>query len=65
MYIHIERERARLYIFHQKLTQNGPSFLDIADPRPLPPITVEKPTMSISIGVNKSPFAVSITDIDI
>ena len=35
----------------------GDTLVDPADPRPLEPISVEEPTMSISIGVNKSPFA--------
>mmetsp|Transcript_7427 Transcript_7427/g.21686 ORF Transcript_7427/g.21686 Transcript_7427/m.21686 type:complete len:656 (+) Transcript_7427:96-2063(+) len=35
----------------------GDTLVDPADPRPLDPISVEEPTMSISIGVNKSPFA--------
>merc|ERR1719313_746323 len=35
----------------------GNSLVDLADPRPLEPLEVEKPTMSITMGVNKSPFA--------
>lgn len=35
----------------------GDTLVDPSDPRPLEPIAVEEPTMSISIGVNKSPFA--------
>jgi GTP-binding protein len=35
----------------------GNSLVDLADPQPLEPLEVEKPTMSITMGVNKSPFA--------
>jgi len=35
----------------------GDTLVDIDDPRPLEPIEVETPTMSITFGVNKSPFA--------
>lgn len=35
----------------------GDTLVDLDDPRPLEPIAVEEPTMSIEIGVNKSPFA--------
>merc|ERR1719453_2297067 len=35
----------------------GNSLVDPSDPRPLDPLEVEKPTMSITMGVNKSPFA--------
>jgi len=35
----------------------GDTLVDMDDPQPLEPIAVEKPTMSITIGVNKSPFA--------
>lgn len=35
----------------------GDTLVDPDDPQPLEPIAVEKPTMSITIGVNKSPFA--------
>ena len=35
----------------------GDTLVDPADPRPLEPIDVEVPTMSITMGVNKSPFA--------
>jgi GTP-binding protein len=34
----------------------GNTLVDLADPQPLPPLEVEKPTMSITMGVNKSPF---------
>merc|ERR1711972_163522 len=35
----------------------GDTVVSLADPRPLEPLTVETPTMSITFGVNKSPFA--------
>merc|ERR1719230_6939 len=35
----------------------GDTLVDTDDPRPLEPIEVEQPTMSITMGVNKSPFA--------
>jgi GTP-binding protein len=35
----------------------GNTLVDLADPRPFEPLEVEKPTMSITIGVNKSAFA--------
>jgi GTP-binding protein len=35
----------------------GDTVVDIDDPRPLEPIAVEVPTMSITLGINKSPFA--------
>merc|ERR1719182_717645 len=35
----------------------GDTLVDLDDPRPLEPIEVEQPTMSITMGVNKSPFA--------
>jgi len=38
----------------------GDTLVDIDDPRPLEPIEVETPTMSITFGVNKSPFAVRV-----
>merc|ERR1719478_1721897 len=34
----------------------GDTLVDPDDPRPLEPIEVEQPTMSITFGVNKSPF---------
>ena len=37
--------------------QIGATVVDRDDPQPLEPMTVEQPTMSISIGVNKTPFA--------
>ena len=35
----------------------GDTLVDMDDPMPLEPIEVEQPTMSITMGVNKSPFA--------
>jgi GTP-binding protein len=35
----------------------GDTLTDPDDPRPLPPITVEEPTVRITFGVNDSPFA--------
>jgi len=35
----------------------GDTLVDPNDPQPLEPIAVEQPTMSITMGVNKSPFA--------
>ena len=35
----------------------GDTLVDLDDPQPLEPIEVEVPTMSITMGVNKSPFA--------
>jgi len=35
----------------------GDTIVDLANPMPLEPIEVEQPTMSITMGVNKSPFA--------
>merc|ERR1719230_1126956 len=35
----------------------GDTLVNLDDPRPLEPIEVEQPTMSITMGVNKSPFA--------
>jgi GTP-binding protein len=34
----------------------GNTLVDLDDPQPLEPIEVEQPTMSITFGVNKSPF---------
>ncbi|MBU6424120.1 MAG: GTP-binding protein, partial [Chloroflexi bacterium] len=34
----------------------GDTLADAADPRPLPPIRVEEPTVRMSFGVNTSPF---------
>jgi GTP-binding protein len=34
----------------------GDTLVDLEDPPPLNPIAVEQPTMSITFGVNKSPF---------
>ncbi|MDP9309816.1 MAG: translational GTPase TypA [Chloroflexota bacterium] len=35
----------------------GETIADPSDPRPLPPITVEEPTVRMTFGVNTSPFA--------
>jgi len=35
----------------------GETLADLADPRPLPVITVDEPAMSITIGINTSPLA--------
>ncbi len=35
----------------------GDTLADPDDPRPLPPITVEEPTVRMTFGVNNSPFA--------
>ena len=35
----------------------GDTIADPADPRPLPPIRVEEPTVRMTFGVNNSPFA--------
>ncbi len=35
----------------------GDTLADLDDPRPLPPITVEEPTVRMTFGVNDSPFA--------
>jgi len=35
----------------------GDTIADPADPRPLPPIKVEEPTVRMTFGVNNSPFA--------
>jgi GTP-binding protein len=35
----------------------GDTIADALDPRPLPPITVEEPTVRMTFGVNTSPFA--------
>ena len=35
----------------------GNTIIDLHDPRPLEPLEIEQPTMSIEVGVNKSPFA--------
>ena len=35
----------------------GESFCDVEDPRPLPPIIIDEPTIAIQFNVNNSPFA--------
>jgi len=35
----------------------GDTLTDLADPRPLPPITVDEPAISMTIGINTSPLA--------
>src|SRR5690606_39523277 len=35
----------------------GHTLTDLADPRPLPPITVDEPAISMTIGINTSPLA--------
>ncbi len=35
----------------------GETFADIEDPRPLPVITVDEPSLSVTIGINTSPLA--------
>ena len=35
----------------------GDSLTDVEDPRPLPPITVDEPAISMTIGTNTSPLA--------
>ena len=35
----------------------GETLADAEDPRPLPPITVDEPTITMVIGINTSPFA--------
>ncbi|MDD7542150.1 MAG: translational GTPase TypA [Mobiluncus porci] len=35
----------------------GESLVDLEDPRPLPLITVDEPAISMTIGINTSPFA--------
>jgi GTP-binding protein len=35
----------------------GETLADLADPRPLPVITVDEPSLSITIGINTSPLA--------
>jgi GTP-binding protein len=35
----------------------GESFCDLENPQPLPPITIDEPTIAIQFNVNNSPFA--------
>ncbi len=35
----------------------GDTLTDIADPRPLPVITVDEPSLSVTVGINTSPLA--------
>ena len=35
----------------------GETLADLEDPRPLPVITVDEPSLSVTIGINTSPFA--------
>jgi GTP-binding protein len=35
----------------------GETFADAADPRPLPVITVDEPSLSVTVGINTSPLA--------
>jgi GTP-binding protein len=35
----------------------GESFCDVENPKPLPPITIDEPTIAIQFNVNNSPFA--------
>jgi GTP-binding protein len=35
----------------------GDTLTDVADPRPLPSITVDEPSLSVTIGINDSPLA--------
>ena len=35
----------------------GDTLTDPEDPRPLPPIQVDEPTIAMSFGINDSPFA--------
>ena len=34
----------------------GESFCALDDPKPLPPITIDEPTIAINFSVNNSPF---------
>src|SRR3712207_2125031 len=34
----------------------GDTLADVDDPRPLPPITVEEPTVRMTFGINTGPF---------
>ncbi|CAE8606175.1 unnamed protein product, partial [Polarella glacialis] len=40
----------------------GDTVVAIADPRPLPPIVVEEPTVVMEFGVNKSPMAAQLKE---
>lgn len=35
----------------------GDTVVDLQNPRPLPPIRVEEPTVAMEFTINKSPFA--------
>jgi GTP-binding protein len=35
----------------------GETLTDVEDPRPLPPITIDEPSLSMTIGINTSPLA--------
>ena len=35
----------------------GDTIADLADPRPLPPVTVDEPALAMTIGINTSPLA--------
>ena len=34
----------------------GDTLVDLNDPMPLEPLEIEQPTMSVTMGVNRSPF---------
>jgi GTP-binding protein len=36
---------------------NGETLADAEDPRPMPPLTVDEPSLSMTIGINTSPLA--------
>jgi len=42
---------------HLVLDRLGPAAPDPDDPRPLPVITVDEPSISMTVGVNTSPLA--------
>ena len=35
----------------------GETLADVDDPRPLPPLTVDEPSLSMTVGINTSPLA--------